>query len=85
MDEDPGPPYVATPPRAMVRSDQDWRAVIVALLGPSPVSLDDLARMSEAPPAQLRSIILDLELEGAIERHGGNLVSLLMREDQSAR
>ena len=85
MDEDPGPPYVATPPRMMVRHDQDWRAVIVALLGPSPVSLDDLARMSEAPPAQLRSVILDLELEGAIERHGGNLVSLLMRDDQSAR
>jgi DNA processing protein len=63
----------------------DWRARIVDLLGPSPVSVDDLARLSEAPLAQLRVTLFELELEGLIERHGGALVSLITRPDHSAR
>lgn len=78
MDEE-AKPYLAGPAAPDVsRKDEDWRSIILDLLGPSPISLDDLARMSEAPPAQFRAIILDLELEGALERHGGNRVSLLV-------
>src|SRR5437879_4850235 len=50
---------------------------IVTLLGPSPVSLDDLIRMSGLSPTIVRTVLLELELAGRLERHGGGLVSLL--------
>ena len=53
------------------------RTRIVDLLGPSPVSLDDLIRMSGASPAIVRTVLLELELAGRLERHGGGLVSLI--------
>ena len=53
------------------------RGRIVDLLGPSPVSLDDLIRMSGASPAIVRTVLLELELAGRLERHGGGLVSLI--------
>lgn len=53
------------------------RARVVNLLGPSPVSLDDLIRMSGASPAIVRLVLLELELAGRLERHGGGLVSLI--------
>ena len=53
------------------------RARIIDLLGPSPISLDDLIRMSDASPAIVRSVLLELELAGRLERHGGGLVSLI--------
>jgi DNA processing protein len=52
------------------------RTRIVNLLGPSPISLDDLIRMSGASPATVRVVLLELELAGRLERHGGGLVSL---------
>ena len=55
----------------------DERTRITDLLGPSPVSLDDLIRMSGASPATVRTILLELELAGRLERHGGGLVSLV--------
>ncbi|WP_146690974.1 DNA-processing protein DprA [Bradyrhizobium canariense] len=53
------------------------RACIVNLLGPSPISLDDLIRMSGASPTTVRVVLLELELAGRLERHGGGLVSLI--------
>lgn len=53
------------------------RARIIDLLGPSPVSLDDLIRMSGASPTIVRTVLLELELAGRLERHGGGLVSLI--------
>jgi DNA processing protein len=53
------------------------RARIVALLGPSPVSIDDLIRLADASPAVVRTVLLELELAGKLERHGGGLVSLV--------
>jgi DNA processing protein len=53
------------------------RAQIVNLLGPSPVSLDDLIRLSGVSPAIVRTVLLELELAGKLERHGGGLVSLV--------
>lgn len=53
------------------------RKGIVDLLGPSPISLDDLIRMSGASPAIVRTVLLELELAGRLERHGGGLVSLI--------
>ncbi len=53
------------------------RARIVSLLGPTPVSMDDLVRLSGTSPAIVRIVLLELELAGRLERHGGSLVSLL--------
>jgi DNA processing protein len=53
------------------------RARITSLLGPSPVLLDDLIRMAGVSPAIVRTVLLELELAGRLERHGGGLVSLI--------
>ena len=58
-------------------TDPGERARIVTLLGPSPVSLDDLIRMSGLSPTIVRTVLLELELAGRLERHGGGLVSLI--------
>ena len=54
------------------------RARIVELLGPSPIGLDDLIRMADTSPATVRTVLLELELAGRLERHGGGLVSLAL-------
>jgi DNA processing protein len=55
----------------------DERARIASLLGPTPVSIDDLVRLSGCSPAIVRTVLLELELAGRLERHGGGLVALL--------
>src|SRR5262249_19207318 len=52
------------------------RARIVELRGPT-VPIDDLVRLSGSSPAAVRVVLLELELAGRLERHGGALVSLL--------
>ena len=53
------------------------RARIIGLLGPSPVSIDDLIRLAATSAAVVRTVLLELELAGRLERHGGGLVSLI--------
>jgi DNA processing protein len=53
------------------------RARILDLLGPTPVLLDDLIRMAGTSPAIVRTVLLELELAGRLERHGGGLVSMI--------
>jgi DNA processing protein len=55
--------------------DPSERDRIVALLGPAPVSLDDLIRISGLSPSIVRAVLLELELAGRLERHGGGLIS----------
>jgi DNA processing protein len=52
------------------------RDQIIGLLGPTPVSLDDLIRVSGIAPAVMRTVLLELELAGKLIRHRGGLVSL---------
>jgi len=88
-DEDPVPPPLPQPASvAPPRRAEDFAttaARIAALLGPSPVTVDDLARLSDTSVADIRMILLDLELDGRLERHGGNLVSLASFGAQSTR
>ncbi len=49
---------------------------ISALLGPSPVGVDDLARAAQLPAQAVHTALLELEIEGRLARHGGNRVSL---------
>ncbi len=57
--------------------EADERARIVGLLSPTPVSIDDLIRLSQSSPRAVRMVLLELEIAGRLERHGGGLVSLL--------
>ena len=52
---------------------------VIERLGPAPVSLDELARSADLPIRDVRGAVLELEIDGRIERHGGGLVSLIMR------
>jgi len=54
----------------------DERARIINLLGPAPVQIDDLIRLSKSSPAVVRMVLLELDIAGRLERHGGGLVSL---------
>jgi DNA processing protein len=64
-----------SPPGA--EPDEDERSRIVGLLGPTPVAIDDLVRLSQTTPAIVRTVLLELEIAGRLERHGGGLISLL--------
>ena len=68
------PQFEAEPEPA--EPDGQARADIARLLGPTPVAIDDLVRLSGASPAAVRRVLLELELAGRIERHGGGLVSM---------
>ena len=57
--------------------DDSDRSRIIALLGPAPIGLDDLIRMAGTSPAIVRTVLLELELAGRLERHGGGLVSMI--------
>jgi DNA processing protein len=50
----------------------DERARVIALLSPAPVSIDDLTRQSGTSPRIVRMVLLELEIAGRIERHGGH-------------
>lgn len=68
--EEPGRENLGDEPDAPVR------ARIVSLMGPTPVSLDDLIRASGASATTVRVVLLELDLAGRLERHGGGLVAL---------
>jgi DNA processing protein len=57
--------------------DATERERIVSLLGPTPVAIDDLIRLSGASPAVVRVTLLELEIAGRLTRQAGGLVALL--------
>lgn len=72
--DDPGAPDDEIMPLEEVPTSA--RAEILALLGPSPVEIDDLIRESGHPPGAVFLILLELELAGRLQRHSGATVSL---------
>lgn len=52
------------------------RAVITELLGPTPVEIDELVRLSGFSPTVVLSVLLELELAGRLERQPGQRVCL---------
>jgi DNA processing protein len=71
-----GEPAPPSPPLA--EPDNDERSRIVELLGPTPVSIDDLVRLAGRSAAVVRIVLLELEVAGRLQRHGGGLVSLVL-------
>jgi DNA processing protein len=72
---EPGP--AAAEPGEDAEPAPDERTRIVGLLSPVPISIDDLVRLSKTSPRVVRIVLLELEIAGRLERHGGGLVSLL--------
>jgi DNA processing protein len=68
-------PIAPSPSAAEPGSEERGR--IVELLGPTPVSIDDLVRLAGRSPAVVRIVLLELEVAGRLQRHGGGLVSLV--------
>jgi DNA processing protein len=56
---------------------REERQRIVALLGPTPVEIDDLIRFSGARAAIVRTVLLELELAGRLQRQTGGRVALI--------
>jgi DNA processing protein len=52
------------------------RARILDLLGPSPISIDELVRAAEASISDVRIVLLELDLAGRLEHSGGARVAL---------
>jgi DNA processing protein len=57
--------------------DGDTRARVVALLGPTPVPVDDLIRLSGVSSPMVQITLLELELAGRLKRQQGGRVALL--------
>jgi len=64
-------------PPPLAEPESSERERILALLGPTPVSIDDLIRLSQSSPAIVRTVLLELDIAGRLERHGAAMVSLL--------
>ncbi|MDE2578941.1 MAG: DNA-processing protein DprA [Hyphomicrobiales bacterium] len=55
--------------------DQDARAMIAAMLGPTPIAVDDLARAARLPAPAVLTALVELEMAGLTERHAGGRFS----------
>ncbi|WP_428682088.1 DNA-processing protein DprA [Sphingopyxis sp.] len=64
----------SSPAEPMGEGDRD---VVAALLGPTPVAVDEIVRQSGRPAATVQLVLLELELAGRLERHAGARISLL--------
>ena len=49
---------------------------VQSLLGPSPVPVDEIIRLSGAPSGAVQMALLELDLAGRLDRHAGGKVSL---------
>jgi DNA processing protein len=72
----PRAPFEHDAPLDPVEADEDIRARVEELLGPSPVPVDEIVRLAEAPAGAIQLVLLELELGGRLERHAGGKVSL---------
>lgn len=84
-------PEVAPAPQTATLSATDWgepaeplapqdggdllRVSLLGLLGPAPVSVDDLVRASGRPARDVSRALLELELDGTVLRHPGGTLS----------
>ncbi len=70
------PPHEFGKPQPAQDPSAAERVMVIELLGPTPVTVDELVRESGSAPALVQLILLELELAGRLERHAGGRVSL---------
>lgn len=66
-------PAQPSPPRA---DPLDVIQAVRAVLGPAPISIDEVTRATALPAREVQVAIMELTLAGAVEMHGSQLVSL---------
>ena len=54
----------------------DTEASLLSLLSPTPIAIDELVRQSGLSARLVHMQLLELEMAGRLERHGGSAVSL---------
>ncbi len=54
------------------------RRIVLEALGPAPVGVDDIVRTTGLEARAVKVILLELDLAGRLERHGGQRVSLVV-------
>ncbi len=76
--ERPAATASAAPPAVECGTEapSELRRTIELGLGPEPVAVDELVRQCHASAAAVQVALSDLEMEGRLERHPGNRVSL---------
>lgn len=72
----PERPFEHAPRLASADAEPDIRVRVEELLGPSPVPVDEIVRLSGAEPGVVQLVLLELDLAGRLDRHAGNKVSL---------
>jgi DNA processing protein len=65
------------PATVSMASEPGIAPLIEGLLGPSPVPVDEIVRLSGAEPGAVQLALLELDLAGRLDRHAGNKVSLI--------
>lgn len=80
-DEIPEPDAAAAPPKPAAIDEPD-RKQVVSALGPSPVDIDEIVRVTGLSARQVQIVLLELDLAGRLQRHGGQLVSLMSNGDR---
>jgi DNA processing protein len=59
-----------------MNGSEDALSLVEELLGPSPVPVDEIIRLSGAPTGAVQMALLELDLAGRLDRHAGGKVSL---------
>ena len=72
----PAPPQLPLEPGA---NGADLLGRLCERLGPEPLLVDELIRQCQASTAEVQRALMELELDGRLERHPGNRVSLTAR------
>jgi len=65
-------------------TDKALAEQVVALLGPSPVEIDEIARACGCAVSDLSLVVLELELAGRVEIGRGGRIALMPADDSTA-
>ena len=65
----------STAAKPMSVDDDSGLDLVLEILSPTPVAVDEVVRQCQLSAAAVATLLLELELAGRIERHPGNLVS----------
>ena len=69
-------PIPYEPPISPTECDESATSTVEELLGPSPVPVDEIIRLSGVPSGAVQMALLELDLAGRLDRHAGGKVSL---------
>ncbi len=58
-------------------ADESDRSRIISALGPTPCEIDEIIRFTDISTPIVQLVLLELDLAGRLERHPGNMVSLV--------